>query len=76
MFSEQFVEKKILNADKEFVSIQVRKGDASGDYQVNGISGGTITSTGVQNMIEDITRAYYPFLLEYSKKGGAVASAE
>ncbi len=72
MFTEQFVEKKILDADKEFVSIQVMKGTASGDYQVDGISGGTITSVGVEEMIEENVQAYYPFLLSYSKEQGAV----
>ncbi len=66
MFSEQFHEKKILNAEKEFVSIEVRKGGAAGDYQVDGISGGTITSQGVQDMIEDNVAAYFPFLLDYN----------
>lgn len=66
MFSEQFHEKKILNENREFVSIEVRKGDAAGDYQVDGISGGTITSVGVQNMLDDNLRAYISFLKEYS----------
>lgn len=68
MFTEQFVEKKILDADKEFVSIQVMKGTAAGDYQVDGISGGTITSVGVEDMIQDNVQAYYPFLLDFSTK--------
>ena len=76
MFSEQFVEKKILDTDKEFVSIEVRKGDANGDFQVNGISGGTITSVGVQDMIQDVVQAYYPFLIDYSKGQGTVAVAQ
>ena len=56
---------KLKDADKEFVSIEVRKGDAAGDYQVDGISGGTITSQGVQAMIQDNVAAYFPFLLSY-----------
>ncbi len=66
MFYEQFVEKKILNTEKEFVSIQVMKGNAEGEYQVDGISGGTITSVGVQDMIKENVSAYFPFLLEYT----------
>ncbi|MGB0177699.1 MAG: NADH:ubiquinone reductase (Na(+)-transporting) subunit C [Owenweeksia sp.] len=73
MFSEQFHEKKILNADKELVSIEVRKGDASGEYQVDGISGGTITSQGVQDMIEDNMDAYFPFLLNFNSGSEATA---
>jgi Na+-transporting NADH:ubiquinone oxidoreductase subunit C len=73
MFAEQFVEKKILDADREFVSIQVMKGNAAGEYQVDGISGGTITSVGVQDMIQDNVKAYFPFLLNY--EGNATQSA-
>lgn len=61
-FMDQFVDKKILSESGEFVSIQVMKGNASGDYQVDGISGGTITSVGVQDMIDDCMRSYIPFL--------------
>lgn len=74
MFSEQFVEKKILDAEKEFVSIQVMKGNATGEYQVDGISGGTITSVGVQDMIQENVEAYFPFLLDYSAKRKGMTS--
>lgn len=64
-FQSQFTNKKIMKND-EFVSIEVRKGDASGDYQVNGISGGTITSVGVDEMLRDNIRNYIDFLKSYS----------
>lgn len=61
-FTSQFPNKKILNDNGEFVSIQVMKGNASNDHEVDGISGGTITSVGVQDMLEDCIQAYIPFL--------------
>ncbi|MFN3950873.1 MAG: NADH:ubiquinone reductase (Na(+)-transporting) subunit C [Thermaurantimonas sp.] len=64
-FQSQFRNKKILKND-EFVSIEVRKGDASGDHQVNGISGGTITSVGVDEMLRDNIRNYIDFLKSYT----------
>lgn len=68
IFMDQFQGKKILNENREFVSIQVRKGDAAGDYQVDGISGGTITSVGVQDMIDNSVKAYVDFLKDYSQQ--------
>ena len=65
IFTDQFPGKKILDAQGSLVSIEVRKGDASGDYQVDGISGGTITSNGVQDMIKDCLQSYLTFLKSY-----------
>lgn len=64
VFTDLFPDKKVLD-DGEFVGIQVMKGNASGEHQVNGISGGTITSVGVQDMITDCMAAYIPFLKDY-----------
>lgn len=66
VFMDQFQEKKILDGSGSFTGIQVRKGDAKGDYQVDGISGGTITSVGVQDMIDDCMRSYIDFLKGYN----------
>lgn len=60
IFEPQFEGKKIISAD-QFKSIEVRKGDASGDFQVNGISGGTITSKGVEAMLYDCLKLYQPY---------------
>lgn len=68
IFMDQFQGKKILNENREFVSIEVRKGNATGDYEVDGISGGTITSVGVQDMIDNSVRAYVDFLKDYSQQ--------
>lgn len=76
MFSEEFQEKKIMNAQNEFVSIKVKKGAASGDYEVSGISGATITSHGVENMLKDCIQAYIPFLKQYNPKATASTISE
>lgn len=75
VFMDQFQNKKILDDSGEFVSIEVKKGNASGDYQVDGISGGTITSVGVQDMLDDCIRAYIPFLKEHAGSAMATLSA-
>ena len=52
-FEDEFIGKKILDENSSFVSIDVVKGGAKeGSYhQVDGITGGTITSDGVTNML-------------------------
>ncbi|GAB5410360.1 MAG: hypothetical protein BalsKO_27250 [Balneolaceae bacterium] len=61
MFTEQFKGKEILNENGELVGIDVRKGDAEEYNEVDGISGGTITSDGVELMIAENLQAYIPF---------------
>ncbi|MEQ9309269.1 MAG: NADH:ubiquinone reductase (Na(+)-transporting) subunit C [Balneolaceae bacterium] len=65
IFTEQFKGKKILDENGELVGIDVRKGDAEEYNEVDGISGGTITSDGVEVMIAENLEAYIPFLKEY-----------
>ncbi len=65
VFTEQFKGKEILNENGELVGIDVRKGDADDYNEVDGISGGTITSDGVEAMIADNLQAYIPFLKDY-----------
>ena len=65
-------EKKILEGG-DLVSISVVKANADTPYEVDGISGGTITSNGVEAMIQDCLASYYPFLEEYA---GTTASAQ
>jgi Na+-transporting NADH:ubiquinone oxidoreductase subunit C len=62
-FQEQFFGKEIFQMG-EFVSVSVLKnGNADPDskYQVDGISGGTITSKGVDNMLQDCLSSYKPY---------------
>ena len=58
-FQNQFVGKKIKNSDGEFVSVQVLKNaDKSSDNEVDAISGATITSTGVGQMLRECLEPY------------------
>jgi Na+-transporting NADH:ubiquinone oxidoreductase subunit C len=58
MFTDQFPGKKISEAGM-FQSISVVKaGTSNGDYMVDGISGGTITSNGVNDMLADCLAPY------------------
>lgn len=60
-FQDQFAGKQIME-DGQFVSIRVVKGGATGTHQVDGISGGTITSDGVDDMLDECLRSYLGFL--------------
>mgnify|MGYP000014665255 CR=1 FL=1 len=66
IFMDQFPDKKMQDASGKFVNIRVMKGNAQGDHQVDGISGGTITSVGVQDMIDDCMESYSEFLKSYA----------
>ncbi|HAG05624.1 MAG TPA: NADH:ubiquinone reductase (Na(+)-transporting) subunit C [Cryomorphaceae bacterium] len=61
IFQDQFPGKKLFSSAYE--GIKVLKGEASGDQEVDGISGGTITSVGVQDMISDCLKPYKAYLL-------------
>ena len=66
-FRSQFQGKTIFS-DGKFVSVDVVKGgiaNLAADLQkhsVDAISGGTITSQGVNNMIENVLRSYLPYI--------------
>ena len=66
IFQDQFPG-KVLFTD-QYMGIEVRKGNASGDQQVDGISGGTITSVGVQSMISDCLAPYKAYLKSISSE--------
>ena len=61
-FQEPFIGKTIFEG-KEFKSITVVKGGAKEDdmHGVDGISGGTITSDGVSDMLDERLSKYLPF---------------
>ena len=63
-FQDKFVNKTIFDESGKFVSVEVVKGgtDVAGDdHRVDGISGGTITSKGVGEMIERTLNIYVPY---------------
>ncbi|MDY0097591.1 MAG: NADH:ubiquinone reductase (Na(+)-transporting) subunit C [Bacteroidales bacterium] len=64
-FESQFHGKKLFENDS-FISVRVVKGGASEDdiHGVDAISGGTITSNGLQDMISDCLEKYSVFLLK------------
>ena len=63
-FQNQFIGKKIMNDKMEFVSIAIMKAGQKTDLQdqVDGVSGGTITSKGVENMLLNCIGQYEKFL--------------
>jgi len=75
-YTAQFPGKKIVNDKGEFVSVSViKKGTApESDYNVDGVSGGTLTSNGLHDMLKMFFGAFY----EYSKtqKNAAPAKPE
>lgn len=67
-FGAQFIGKKI-NKDGQYVSVGVIKGGArEPEHQVDAISGATITSVGVNDMMEKGLRPYLPYFEELKKK--------
>lgn len=63
-YQAKFSEKKIFNENGEFMSIEVVKGGAApnNNHGVDGISGGTITGNGLQDMLYDCLKLYEPYL--------------
>lgn len=63
-FSKKFLGKKFFNSEGSFVSIAIVKPgkSAQGKDYVDGISGGTITSQGVDAMLQSSIGAYDKFL--------------
>ena len=55
--------KKFINDQGELIGIKVVKGkaDPSSDYEVDGISGATITSKGLESFLADDLKKYESF---------------
>lgn len=71
-FEQPFEGDKIFDANGNFVSIEVVKGgtDDGNEHGVDAITGGTITSNGVTDMLENTLKVYVP----YFKKNAGIAS--
>ena len=71
-FQKQFVGKTIMQGGK-FVSIKVQKGgimslpEADRDHAVDAITGGSITSKGVDEMIQNVLQCYLPYFERIKK---------
>jgi len=67
-FEQQFAGKKIFDENGNFTSIKIVKGGAQtlpDNQQIHGvdaISGGTITSNGVNDMIKNVLESYLPYI--------------
>ena len=61
-FQAPFVGKKVLENGEVGLSVVKAGKGAKPDYEVDGISGGTITSQGVDAMLKDCLKLYKPFL--------------
>ena len=67
-FTNQFTGKKIFDENNQFTSILVVKGGVktlAQDLQIHGvdaISGGTITSNGVNDMLQYVIESYLPYI--------------
>ncbi len=63
-YEDQYIGKTIFNEKGDFVSVKAIKGGAPlGDkHGVDAISGGTITSDGVNDMVEERLKNYIPYL--------------
>jgi len=63
-YEDQYIGKTILDDSGEFVSVTAVKGGADPNdmHAVDGISGGTITSEGVNKMLDERLKNYLPYL--------------
>ncbi len=72
-FTSQFVSKQIFDDNGAFTSIKVVKGgaatlpEADQIHGVDAISGGTITSVGVDEMLRNVIEAYLPYIEKQRK---------
>jgi Na+-transporting NADH:ubiquinone oxidoreductase subunit C len=64
VFESQFIGKKLFDDSEKLVSIIVAKvgQEAPAEHKVDGISGGTITSKGLEKMLLDDFTSYAEFL--------------
>lgn len=61
-FQGQFPGKKVMDNGQVALSVVKHGTVEDADYQVDGISGGTITSKGVNDMLHNCMKDYVPFL--------------
>jgi Na+-transporting NADH:ubiquinone oxidoreductase subunit C len=61
-YNEPFVGKSIYDAEGQYVSVAMKKGKLDDpDHQIDGITGATITSDGVNEMLYQDIQAYLPY---------------
>ena len=71
-FQDNFIGKRFVDEEGKLVGITVVKGkaDPSSKYEVDGISGATITSKGLETFLVDDLRKYEPFFRKIRNKRG------
>lgn len=77
-FSAQFADKRIFDYNGVYTSVLVRKGGAKDPtYEVDGISGATVTANGVSEMLNRGIANYLPYLetLEKTESGATTTDA-
>ena len=69
-FQKNFIGKKFVDEKGSLIGIKVVKGkaDPENSYEVDGISGATITSKGVENFLLNDLKKYEPFFKKIRKK--------
>ena len=77
-FQQQFVGKKILDDSGNFVSVKVIKGGAAPEdlHGVDAVSGGTITSNGVTEMLHRTLGNYLPYFKTIEKKEEGISLSQ
>ena len=70
-WGRQFIGKKIYDSEGEYVSVLVKKGGAEkgNPHQVDAISGATVTSNGVTEMLYRGIKYYMPYIKELRGEG-------
>ncbi|MCK5822662.1 MAG: NADH:ubiquinone reductase (Na(+)-transporting) subunit C [Bacteroidales bacterium] len=68
-FQKRFIGKQVFDVRKKFVSIELKKAKSKSNniHQVDAISGGTITSKGLEKMLQNCISCYEKYLKENSK---------
>lgn len=63
LFQSRFPGKQVVDDSKVALKVlKYGKADKKSPYEVDGVTGATITSTGVNNMINKVLTSYLPFL--------------
>ena len=77
-FQDRFPGKLVVNGDEVGLKVvKYGKADAGSQFEVDGVTGATITSTGVNTMINKVLSAYIPFLTKQCcKEGGCEEGAD
>ena len=77
-FQKQFKGKKIFDNSGNFVSVKLIKGGATSEnpHGVDAVSGGTITSNGVTEMLQRTISSYLPYFKKINKTGTKAATGD